>query len=340
MKVAVFSTKPYDRQFLEIANYDYEHELVFFEPHLNRETALLASGFPAVCIFVNDQADASTLKILASRGTRVIALRCAGFNNVDLKVAADLGMVVVRVPAYSPYAVAEHAVGLLLALNRKIHRAYSRTREGNFSLDGLLGFDLHGRTVGVIGTGKIGLVFSQIMNGFGCNLLAYDTYQNSAFTAMGGTYVELTDLFRQADVISLHCPLTPDTYHLIDERAIAQMKSGVVLINTSRGALINTNAVIQGLKSQRVGALGLDVYEQESDLFFEDLSNRIIQDDVFERLMTFPNVIVTGHQAFFTKEALQNIAETTLSNITDLEQRQSCVNQVSIQQQVVSKPSA
>jgi D-lactate dehydrogenase len=247
---------------------------------------------------------------------------------------------VVRVPAYSPYAVAEHAVGLLLTLNRKIHRAYNRTREGNFSLDGLLGFDLHGRTVGVIGTGKIGLVFSQIMKGFGCKLLAYDTYHNPAFTALGGTYVEMSDLFRQADVISLHCPLTPDTDHLIDEKAIAQMKPGVVLINTSRGALIDTTAVIQGLKSQRVGALGLDVYEQESDLFFEDLSNRIIQDDVFERLMTFPNVIVTGHQAFFTKEALQNIAETTLSNITDLEQRQPCVNQVSIQQQVVSKPSA
>lgn len=340
MKVAVFSTKPYDRQFLEIANYDYEHELVFFEPKLNRETALLASGFPAVCIFVNDQADASTLKILASRGTHVIALRCAGFNNVDLKVADELGLRVVRVPAYSPYAVAEHAVGLLLTLNRKIHRAYNRTREGNFSLDGLLGLDLHDRTVGIIGTGKIGLVFSQIMKGFGCKLLAYDTYTNPAFVELGGTYVDLPVLFKQADVISLHCPLTPDTYHLIDESAIAQMKPGVMLINTSRGALIDTTAVIQGLKSQRLGALGLDVYEQESDLFFEDLSNRIIQDDVFERLMTFHNVIVTGHQAFFTKEALQNIAETTLSNITDLEQRQSCVNQVSIQQQVVTKTSA
>jgi D-lactate dehydrogenase len=340
MKVAVFSTKPYDRQFLEIANYDYEHELVFFEPKLNRETALLASGFPAVCIFVNDQADASTLKILASRGTRVIALRCAGFNNVDLRVADELGLRVVRVPAYSPYAVAEHAVGLLITLNRKIHRAYNRTREGNFSLDGLLGLDLHDRTVGVIGTGKIGLVFSQIMKGFGCKLLAYDMYTNPAFVDLGGTYVELPVLFKQADVISLHCPLTPDTYHLIDEPAIAQMKPGVILINTSRGALIDTTAVIQGLKSQRVGALGLDVYEQEADLFFEDLSNRIIQDDVFERLMTFHNVIVTGHQAFFTKEALQNIAETTLSNITDLEQRQSCVNQVSIQQQVVTKTSA
>ncbi|HEY9623703.1 MAG TPA: 2-hydroxyacid dehydrogenase [Crinalium sp.] len=340
MKVAVFSTKPYDRQFLEIANYDHEHELVFFEPQLNRETAMLASGFPAVCIFVNDQADASTLKILASRGTRLIALRCAGFNNVDLKVAAQLGMIVVRVPAYSPYAVAEHAVGLLLTLNRRIHRAYNRVREGNFALDGLLGFDIHARTVGVVGTGRIGIVFSQIMKGFGCKLVAYDTYHNPEFEALGGTYVELPELFRRSDIISLHCPLTPETYHLVDEKAIAQMKPGVVLINTSRGALIDTTAVVQGLKSQRVGALGLDVYEQESDLFFEDLSNRIIQDDVFERLMTFPNVIVTGHQAFFTKEALQNIAETTLSNITDIEQGQSCANQISVQQQVVTKTSA
>jgi D-lactate dehydrogenase len=328
MKVAVFNSKSYDRQFLEIANYDHEHELVFFETSLNRNTALLAAGFPCVCIFVNDQADATTLQILASRGTRLIALRSAGFNHVDLKTADDLGMRVVRVPAYSPYAVAEHAVGLLLTLNRKIHRAYNRVREGNFSLDGLLGFDLYQRTVGIIGTGRIGLVFGQIMQGFGCRLLAYDVYENPQLKAIGGNYVELSELFKHSDIISLHCPLTPETHHLIGEKAIAQMKPGLILLNTSRGALIDTQAVIQGLKSQKIGALGLDVYEQESELFFEDWSDKIIQDDVFERLMTFPNVIVTGHQAFFTQEALQNIAETTLANITDIEQDRPCANEV------------
>lgn len=340
MKVAVFSTKNYDRQFLEAANYDYEHELVFFEPQLNRNTAPLANGFPAVCAFVNDRIDALTLEILASHGTRLLALRCAGFNQVDLKAAADVGITVVRVPAYSPYAVAEHTVALILTLNRKIHRAYNRVREGNFSLDGLLGFDLHGRTVGVIGTGKIGQILAQIMKGFGCQLLAYDVYSNPACQELGVQYVELPKLFAQSDIITLHCPLTPQTHHLIDEGAIDHMKRGVMLINTSRGALVDTEAVIRGLKSQKIGALGLDVYEQESDLFFEDLSDEIIQDDVFERLLTLPNVLVTGHQAFFTKEALQNIAETTLANIADFEQGHGCPNQVSVQQQVASKAPA
>lgn len=290
-------------------------------------------------MFVNDQLDASVLEILASHGTRLIALRCAGFNNVDLKVAAKLGMTIVRVPAYSPYAVAEHTIGLILTLNRKIHRAYNRVREGNFSLDGLLGFDLHGRTIGIVGTGKIGQIVAQIMQGFGCRLLAYDLHPNSVCEAAGAKYVELSKLLSDSDIITLHCPLTPETHHLINREAIAQMKQGVMLINTSRGALIHTEAVIGGLKSQRVGALGLDVYEQESDLFFEDLSDQIIQDDLFERLMTFPNVIVTAHQAFFTKEALQNIAETTLSNITDYQEGKGCSNALNLEEAISASKS-
>jgi D-lactate dehydrogenase len=334
MKVAVFNTKPYDRQFFITANYDHEHDLVFLEPRLSRETALLAKGFPAVCVFVNDQLDAHVLEILAAHGTRLIALRCAGFNNVDLKAVVKLGMTIVRVPAYSPYAVAEHTIGLILTLNRKIHRAYNRVREGNFSLDGLLGFDLHDHTVGIVGTGKIGQIVAQIMQGFGCRILAYDVHPNPACEAVGARYVELEKLLTDADIITLHCPLTPETHHLIDQKAIAQMKKGVMLINTSRGALIDTQAVIHGLKSQKVGSLALDVYEQESDLFFEDLSNQIIQDDLFERLLTFPNVLITAHQAFFTKEALQNIAETTLSNISDVQQGKVCANQVNLEQAI------
>ena len=333
MKVAVFSTKAYDRQFLEAANSPKQHELVFFEPRLNRDTAILAAGFPAVCVFVHDQVDASTLEILASHGTRLIALRCAGFNNVDLKAAGDLGVTVVRVPAYSPYGVAEHAVGLILSLNRKIHRAYNRVREGNFSLDGLLGFNLNGRTVGIIGTGKIGLILGQIMKGFGCHLLAYDVYRNPELETIGGKYVELPELFANSDIISLHCPLTPETHHLINAEAIKQMKSGMMIINTSRGGLIDTQAVIEGLKSGKIGYLGVDVYEQESELFFEDLSGEIIQDDVFQRLTTFPNVLITGHQAFFTAEALHNIAEATFANISDVEHGRPCANELRAQQE-------
>jgi D-lactate dehydrogenase len=328
MKVAVFSTKAYDRQFLSTVNSPTQHELVFFEPRLNRDTAILAAGFPAVCVFVHDQVDAPTLELLASRGTRLVVLRCAGFNNVDLQAAADLGITVVRVPAYSPYGVAEHAVGLILSLNRKIHRAYNRVREGNFSLDGLLGFNLHERTVGIIGTGKIGLILGQIMKGFGCHLLAYDVYHNPELEALGGKYVELPELFANSDIISLHCPLIPETHHLINTEAIEQIKPGVMLINTSRGGLIDTQAVIEGLKSGKIGYLGVDVYEQESELFFEDLSGEIIQDDIFQRLTTFPNVLITGHQAFFTAEALHNIAETTFANITDIEQGRSCPNEI------------
>ncbi|BAZ31505.1 D-isomer specific 2-hydroxyacid dehydrogenase NAD-binding protein [Cylindrospermum sp. NIES-4074] len=328
MKVAVFSTKAYDRQFLTAANSPNQQDLVFFEPRLTRDTAILAAGFPAVCVFVHDQVDAPTLKILASGGTRLIVLRCAGFNNVDLTAAAELGITVVRVPAYSPYGVAEHAVGLILSLNRKIHHAYNRVRESNFSLSGLLGFNLHGRTVGIIGTGKIGLILGNIMKGFGCQLLAYDVYHNPELEALGGKYVELPEIFANSDIISLHCPLMPETHHLISTEAIAQMKPGMMIINTSRGALIDTQAVIEGLKSGQIGYLGVDVYEQESELFFEDLSGEIIQDDVFQHLTTFPNVLITGHQAFFTADALRNIADTTLANMSDIEQGRPCANEI------------
>jgi D-lactate dehydrogenase len=331
MRIAVFSTKPYDKEFLNQANQDYKHELTFFKPHLTLETMPLAQGFPAVCVFVNDQLDASILERLHEQGTRLIALRCAGYNNVDLETAQKLGIMVVRVPAYSPYAVAEHAVGLMLDLNRKIHRAYNRVREGNFALDGLLGFDMHGKTVGIIGTGQIGQVVANILNGFGCRLLAYDLYPNPALeTSHALQYVSLEQLFSESDIISLHCPLTPETHHIINTEAIAQMKPGVMLINTSRGGVIDTKAVIAGLKACKIGALGLDVYEGESDLFFEDLSCKVIEDDTFTRLLTFPNVIITGHQAFFTQEALASIAKTTLENITAFEQQKACQNKVNL----------
>jgi D-lactate dehydrogenase len=270
---------------------------------------------------------AETLNLLYQQGVRLIALRCAGYNNVDLETTKRLGMQVVRVPAYSPHAVAEHAIALILSLNRKIHRAYYRVREGNFSLNGLLGFDLYGRTVGIIGTGKIGRIVGQILYGFGCRILAYDPFPNQGFSEFG-QYVSLEELYAESDIISLHCPLTASNTHLINEKAISQMKPGVMLINTSRGGLIDTQAVIAGLKEKTIGYLALDVYEKEADLFFEDLSNEVIQDDMFERLLTLPNVIITGHQAFFTQEALQNIAETTLSNITEIETKNTCQNLV------------
>ena len=330
MKVAVFSTKPYDQEFLETANLTHNHDLVFFEPRLTSKTSVLAAHFPAICAFVNDELDSKVLATLSMQGTRLIALRCAGFNNVDLTAAHNLGITVMRVPAYSPYAVAEHAVGLMLALNRKIHRSHARVRDGNFALDGLLGFDLHGQTVGIVGTGKIGAIVARIMNGFGCRLLAYDVYPNPDCEALGAQYVALPDLLAQADIITLHCPLTPQTYHLINAEALKQMKDGVMLINTSRGALIDTQAVIEALKSERVGYVGLDVYEEEADLFFEDLSSQVIQDDVFARLTTFPNVIITGHQAFFTRNALQRIAEVTLTNITNFQQNIPSGNEVTL----------
>lgn len=327
MKVALFGCKPYDRRFFETANESYNHELIFLEPHLHEKTAILAKDAEAVCIFVNDTLNADTLEILSNQGIRLIALRCAGYNNVDLEAARRFGIPVVRVPAYSPHAVAEHAIALILSLNRKIHRAYYRVREGNFSLNGLLGFDLYGRTVGIIGTGKIGYLVGQILSGFGCRILAYDPDPNSSFSQFG-QYVSLEQLYAESDIISLHCPLTEENRHLIGEKALSKMKPGVMLINTSRGGLIDTQAVIAGLKDKTIGYLAIDVYEKEADLFFEDLSSEVIQDDMFERLLTFPNVIVTGHQAFFTEQALHNIAETTLSNITEIETTHTCQNLV------------
>jgi D-lactate dehydrogenase len=314
MRVAVFSAKRYDRAHLEAAIGD-EYELVFLEPRLDIQTADLAHGCEAVCLFVNDDGSGPVLERLAGLGVHFLVLRSTGFNHVDLETAERVGIRVARVPRYSPHAVAEHAVALILALDRRIHRAYARVREGNFSLEGLLGFDLHLRTVGIVGTGAIGVAVAQILRGFGCRLLAYDVKPNPACVAIGVEYVELERLFGESDVITLHCPLTPDTHHLIDEAALRTMRPGVMIINTSRGGLIDTPAVIEALKDGTVGHLGLDVYEEEGDLFFEDLSDQVILDDVFSRLLTFPNVIVTGHQAFFTHNALEQIADTTAANL-------------------------
>jgi D-lactate dehydrogenase len=329
MRTAVFSTKSYDRQFLAPAAATAGHELEWFEPRLASATCPLADGFPAICTFVNDTLDAANLQAIYEGGTRFVALRCAGFNQVDLAMAAELGIQVARVPAYSPYAVAEHTVGLILALNRKLYKAYNRVREGNFSLDQLLGFDLRGKTVGIFGTGQIGTVTARIMHGFDCRLLLVDVHENDTCRAWG-TYVSREQLFAESDIISLHCPLLPQTHHLIDNRAIDQMKPGVMLINTSRGALIDTRAVINGLKTLRIAYLGLDVYEEEADLFFEDLSGDVIQDDVFARLLTFPNVLVTAHQAFFTSNALAEIARVTMTNLTAFAEGQPLTNAVTV----------
>jgi D-lactate dehydrogenase len=330
MKVAVFSSKSYDREFLTAANQSHGHDLVFLEPRLTPATAFLARGHEGICVFINDQLDAETIEILKECDVRVLALRSAGFNHVDVKAAVEAGMVVVRVPAYSPYAVAEHAVALILALNRKLYRAYNRVRDDNFSLEGLLGFDLHGSTVGIIGTGKIGQCFAQIMKGFGCQLLAYDVRQDPACLALSVRYVDLPELLMNADVVSLHCPLLPSTYHLINAQSLQHLKPGAMLINTSRGALMDTRAVINELKSGRIGYLGIDVYEQEETLFFQDLSGTVIQDEDFQLLQSFPNVIITAHQGFFTRNALTNIAETTLMNISDVAAGRPCANQVSL----------
>ena len=336
MKVAMFSTKRHDRESFSAANAaaGQAHEMSFLDAHLDVHTAALAKGASAICPFVNDQVDRATLAVLEQQGVRLVALRGAGFNNVDLVAAEEFSISVARVPAYSPWAVAEHATALILALNRKIHRAYARVREGNFTLDGLLGFDLHGRTVGLVGVGRIGLVMARIMAGLGCKIIAYDPVPNAEIEALGGRHASLEELLSSSDIISLHCPLTPDTRHLIDAAAVERMKPGVMLINTSRGAVIDTRAVIDGLKSGRIGNLGLDVYEEEGDLFFEDLSDQPIQDDVFARLLTFPNVLITGHQAFFTAEALQAIAETTIANLTAFEATGRPVHEVTAEKHV------
>ncbi|MEM9768646.1 MAG: 2-hydroxyacid dehydrogenase [Cyanobacteria bacterium P01_D01_bin.71] len=330
MKIAFFSTKPYDQVSFKAVNDRYGHEMVFFEPRLTPKTVALAEGFPVVCVFINDTLNAETLKAIAQTGTQIIALRCAGFNNVDLRAAGALGLTVVRVPAYSPYAVAEHAVGLILTLNRKLYRAYNRVRDDNFELQGLLGFDIHGKTVGVIGTGKIGYCFAKIMHGFGARLLAYDVYENPDCLDLGMTYQPLSDVLAQSDIISLHCPLLPATHHLINAETLQLLKPGSMLVNTSRGGLIDTSAVIEALKSGQLGYFGADVYEQEEELFFQDYSDRVIQDDTFQLLQSFPNVVITAHQAFFTQEALNNIAETTLSNINDVEAGRECANAVKL----------
>lgn len=318
MKIAVFSSKAYDQEYLSLANLG-QHDLIFHKVALNGDSVLLAQGCAAVCCFVNDHLDAQVLQQLAALGIKFIALRCAGYNQVDLLAARQLGISVARVPEYSPHAVAEHALALILVLNRHLHRAYNRVRENDYSLNGLLGFDLSQKTVAVIGTGKIGQVFAHIMQAIGCKVIAYDPLPVASLEAEGIRYLPLATLWPQADIISLHCPLTAETQHLINASSIQQMKDGVMLINTGRGGLIDTRAAIAGLKAKKIGYLGLDVYEEEAALFFEDNSNQLLQDDVFARLLTFPNVVITGHQAFFTREALTAISSITLANISHFE---------------------
>jgi D-lactate dehydrogenase len=328
MKIAFFDTHPFEKSVFQRQSLSLAHSISFFETRLSEQTANLSTGHDCVCVFVNDRLDRNTLTRLATSGVRLIALRCAGFNHVDLKAAHNLGLRVVRVPEYSPYAVAEHALALIMTLNRHTHRAFNRVREGNFSLDGLVGFDLHGKTVGIVGTGKIGLVLAKIMSGLGCQVLAFDKHEDPSLKSLGGLYVNLEELLQKSDIISLHVPLTPQTRHLIDEKALSLMKPGVMLINTGRGALIDSQALIQSLKSGHIGHAGLDVYEEEEGIFFENLSGQIIQDDQLVRLMTFPNVLLTSHQAFLTNEALENIAETTLGNISEFEKSLTLKNEV------------
>lgn len=335
MKVAVFSTKPYDRQFLNAANRG-RHELHYLDCRLTVATTALAKGTSAVCLFANDQANATTIMAFAHMGIRLIALRAAGFNNVDLNAAAEHGIAVARVPTYSPHAVAEHTFGLILSLVRKIHRAYNRVHEGNFSLEGLLGFDLMGKTMGIVGAGNIGSVVAQIATGFGCKVLAFDPVRRPECECMGVEYVGLGELLSRSDIVTLHCPLNADTRHLIDTAALARMKAGSMLINTSRGAVVDTRAIIDALKRQSLGGLAIDVYEEEEGLFFEDRSDQAIMDDEFARLLTFPNVLITGHQGFFTVEALTNISATTIANIDSFERTGRPVHPVAIENPAAS----
>lgn len=327
MKVCVFSSQKYDEQAFKQWS-DPAIDWVFLSQKLDLVSVQAAASADAVCVFVNDKLDAPVLQRLKELGVRFIALRCAGFNNVDITTATQLGLSVVRVPAYSPQAVAEHSVGLMLCLDRKFHKAYNRTRDNNFDLNGLLGFNLHGKTVGIIGTGRIGVAAVKILLGFGCRMLCVDPIVNQQIISMGASYVSLDQLYQQADIISLYCPLTPDSHHLINAQSLEKMKDGVMLINTSRGALIDTKAVIKALKSAKIGYLGLDVYEQEADLFFKDLSDQIIADEVFQRLLTFPNVLITGHQAFFTAEAMEQISRITSDNLLQLQRGEPCPNAV------------
>lgn len=326
MTISFFSTQSYDKAFFNRLNSQYE--LRYFEAPLNEQTAKLANGSQAVCVFVNDKITEGVVQQLVDNGVTLIALRCAGYNNVDLIATKAKGLTVVRVPAYSPHAVAEHAVALILTLNRKTHKAYNRVREGNFSLERLTGFDLYGKTVGVIGTGRIGATFCRILLGFGCKVVAFDLFDNKDLITEGVTFLPLKDVLAQSDIISLHCPLNDQTHHFINADTLKIMKHGAMLINTGRGALIDTPAVIKALKTGQLGYLGIDVYEQEEKLFFHDFSESIIQDDVIMRLMTFPNVLITAHQAFFTEEALSQIAAITLQNITDFEQNKPLLNKI------------
>ncbi len=329
MKIAFFDSHPFERVAFELANSDKHNQIHFLETRLQESTAALAAGFPCVCVFANDRLNAEVLTILKSGGTELLALRSAGFNHVDLNAAKRLGIRVVRVPEYSPYAIAEHVVAMIQTLNRKTHKAYNRVREGNFSLNGLVGFDLHGKTIGIVGTGRIGKVLAKIMTGFGCRVLLHDLQEDSKFSSEHQCgYTTTEKLFREADIISLHLPLNPKTKHFINSTSLSQMKKGVMLINTGRGALIDTTALIEALKTGHIGYAGLDVYEEEEGVFFQDLSGQILNDDHLARLMTFPNVLITSHQGFLTNEALKNIAETTLSNVLSFEKGEVLTNQV------------
>lgn len=327
MKIAFFDTKEYDKKVFNKYNEKYGYDITYFESKLNAETALLAKGYDVVCIFVNDNADSKALKILEDNGVKCVALRCAGFNNVDLENKGNLR--VVRVPQYSPYSVAEHAVALLLNINRKIYKSYQRTKKYNFSIDGLLGFDIHGKTVGVIGTGKIGKVFIEIMNGFGANVVAYDLFKDeNAEKQLGFKYVTLDELYEQSDIISLHCPLTEETEKIINKQSIDKMKDGVIIINCSRGKLINTDDLINELETGKIGGVGLDVYEDEADYFLRDLSNEYKRDVDLSLLLSMPNVLITSHQAFFTQEAINKIASDTLENISKVMNNEECENEL------------
>ena len=323
MKIAFFSSKPYDKTFFEAENKNYGFELNFYETHLGPHIVNAIEDEQAVCVFVNDKVNRQVIEILAKKGVKIIALRCAGFNNVDLEAAKEFGIKVCRVPAYSPEAVAEHTMAMLLTLNRKTHKAYNRVREQNFALNGLLGFNLFQKTIGIVGTGKIGKAYINIAKGFGCKIIAYDLYPDQELMNNGVEYVELDKLFKSSDIISLHCPLTPENHYMINQETITKMKDGVTIINTSRGGLINTHEAIEALKNHKIGYLGIDVYEQEEKLFFKDLSAEIIQDDMIQRLMSFPNVLVTAHQAFFTREALEQISEITMRSISEIKEKGS-----------------
>lgn len=330
MKIAVFSTRKYDRKYFDLANEKLGHELIYFENLLREETAQLAADCDCVCAFVNDKLNEQTLALLAQGKTRLLAMRCAGYNNVDVEAANKYGITVVRVPAYSPHAVSEHVIAILMALYRTTHRSHNRVREGNFSLEGMVGHEVFGKTVGVIGTGKIGALVAKLFLGFGCKVCAYDMRKDEELIRWGIQYSDLDAIWETCDIISLHCPLLPATKHLINDDTLAKMKPGVTIINTSRGALVDTAAAYRALKSGKLGFFGIDVYEEEDNLFFEDLSTEIIQDDLFMRLTTFPNVFITGHQAFFTDTALTNIADTTFYNISEFEVSGTCSNQVLI----------